>query len=126
MVADVIKSFDTVDGSILDCEVYFSYHGQVQLRFKLAAGVGEPWCRDGGILQGCPLNMVFIVALYVPWCRRLEAMPDIKPELYADNLKSRCPLWCSWVRYSVCPVGWTGCRLEVCSAQHLQGGPGRA
>ena len=31
--------------------------------------------------------MVFIVAVYVPWCRRLESLPDIKPQLYADNLK---------------------------------------
>ena len=36
--------------------------------------------------------MVFIVALYVPWCRHLESLPDIKPQLYADNLK------CSAVR----------------------------
>ena len=75
MVADVIKSFDTVDRSILDCalgrlglpdwfrRVYFSFHCQVWLRFKLAPGLGEPWCRDGGIPQGCPLSMVFIVAL---------------------------------------------------------------
>ena len=59
MVADVIKSFDTVDRSILDCTLgrhglpesfrraYFSNHSQVRLRFKLAAGLGEPWCRDG-------------------------------------------------------------------------------
>ena len=45
MVADVIKSFDTVDRSILDCalgrlglpdwfrKVYFSFHSQVRLRF---------------------------------------------------------------------------------------------
>ena len=71
MVADVIKSFDTVDRSILDCalgrlglpdwfrKVYFSFHCQVRLRFKLAAGLGEPWCRDGGIPQGCPLSMGF-------------------------------------------------------------------
>ena len=51
MVADVIKSFDTVDRSILDCVlgrlglpgwfrgVYFSFHNQVRLRFKLAAFV---------------------------------------------------------------------------------------
>ena len=76
MVADVIKSFDSVDRSTLDCalgrlglldwfrRVYFSYHSQVRLRFKLAAGLG-------GIFQGCPLSMVFIVALYIPWCRRL-------------------------------------------------------
>ena len=57
------------------------------MRFKLAAGLGEPWCRDGGIPQGCPLSMVFTVALYVPWCRHLESFPDVKPQLHADNLK---------------------------------------
>ena len=62
------------------------------MRFKLAAGLGEPWCRDGGIPQGCPLSMVFGVALYVPWCRHLESQPYVKPQLYADNLK------CSAVR----------------------------
>ena len=99
MVADVIKSFDTVDRSILDCalgrlglpdwfrRVYFSYHSQVRLRFKLAAGLGERWCKDGGKPQGCPLGMVFIVAQNVPWCRHLESMPDVKPQHYADNLK---------------------------------------
>ena len=52
MVADVIKSFGTVDRSILDCtlgrlglpdwfrKVYFSFHSHVRLRFKLAAGLG--------------------------------------------------------------------------------------
>ena len=103
IVADVIKSFDNVDRSILDCtlgrlwlpdwfrKVYFSFHIQVRLRFKLATRLGER-CRDGVIPQGCPLSMVFIVALYVPWCRHLESLPDIKPQLYADNLK------CSAVR----------------------------
>ena len=61
------------------------FHSQVRLRFKLAAGLGEPWCRDGGILQGSPLSMVFIVALYVPWCRHLDSLLDIKPQLYADK-----------------------------------------
>ena len=99
MVADVIKSFDTVDRIILDCALgrlglpywfrraYFSFHSRVRLRFKLAAGLVEPWCRDGGILYCCPLSMVFIVALHVPWCRHLESLPDVKPQLYADNLK---------------------------------------
>ena len=32
--------------------VYFSFHSQNRLRFKLAAGLGEPWCRDGGIPSG--------------------------------------------------------------------------
>ena len=51
MVADVIKSFDTVDRSILDCAlgrlglpdwcrmVYFSFHSQVRLRFNLLLGL---------------------------------------------------------------------------------------
>ena len=35
---------------------YFEYHSHVRLRFKLVAGFGEPWTRDGreggGIPQG--------------------------------------------------------------------------
>ena len=37
--------------------------------FNLAAGLCEPWIRDGGIRQGCPLSMMFTVALYLPWCK---------------------------------------------------------
>ena len=65
----------------------FEYHAHVRMRFKLAAGLGEPWTRDGGIPQGCPLNMMFIVALYLPWCRYLSAQVGVEPQLYADNLK---------------------------------------
>ena len=50
-------------------------------------GLGEPWTRDGGIPQGCPLSMMFIVALYLPWCRYLSAQVGVQPQLYADNLK---------------------------------------
>ena len=72
-VADAIKSFDTVDRRVLDCvlsslgllawfrHAYFEYHLHVRLRFKLAAGLGEPWTRD----EGCPLSKMFIVALYL-------------------------------------------------------------
>ena len=98
-VADVIKSFDTVDRGILDRvlsslglpgwfrHAYFEYHSLVRLRFKLSAGLGQPWTRDGGIPQGCPLSMMFIVALYLPWCRYLSAQDGVQPQLYADNLK---------------------------------------
>ena len=37
------------------------------------SGLGEPWTRDGGIPQGCPLSMMFIVALHLPWCRYFAA-----------------------------------------------------
>ena len=54
----------TVDRGILDCvlsslglpawfrHVYFECHPHVRLRFKLAAGFGEPWTRYGGFLRG--------------------------------------------------------------------------
>ena len=41
----------------------------------------------GGIPQGCPLTMMFIVALYLPWCRYLSAQVGVRPQLYADNFK---------------------------------------
>ena len=62
------KSFGAVDRSIFDCvlsslglpgwfrHACFEYHARVRTRLKLAAGLGEPWTRDGGIPQGCPLG----------------------------------------------------------------------
>ena len=112
-VADVIKSFDTVDRAILDRvlnslglpgwfrHAYFEYHANVRMRFKLASGLGEPWTRDGGIPQGYPLSMMFIVALYLPWCRYVSAQAGVQPQLYADNLK--CVSW-DWL----CSASWSG------------------
>ena len=56
----------------------FEYHAHIRLRFKLAS--------DGGI-QGCPLSMVFIVALYLPWCKYLATQEGVQPQLFADRLK---------------------------------------
>ena len=42
---------------------------------------------DGCIPQGCPLSMMFIVALYLPGCCYLSAQVGVQPQLYADNLK---------------------------------------
>ena len=105
-VADVIKSFEKVDRRILDRvlsslgllgwfrQANFEYHAHVRLRFELASGLGEPWTRDGCIPQGCPLSMMFIVALYLSWCRYLATHDGVQPQLYAENLKcvSRDPL----------------------------------
>ena len=66
---------------------YFEYHAHVRLRFKLASGLGQSWTRDGGIPQGCPLSMMFIVALYLPWCRYLSAQVGVCPQLCADGLE---------------------------------------
>ena len=89
-VADVVKSFDAVDREILDRVVsslglpgwfrnaYFEYHAHVRMRFKLASGLGEPWTRDGGIPQGCPLSIMFIVALYLPCVGILLLMREFR------------------------------------------------
>ena len=53
----------------------------------MASGLGEPWTSDGGIPQGCSLSMMFIVALYLPWCRYLAAHGGVQPHFYADDLK---------------------------------------
>ena len=66
---------------------YFEYHSHVRLRFQLAAGLVQPWTRDGRIPEGCPLSMMFIVALYLPWCRYLGAQCGVSPQLCADNLE---------------------------------------
>ena len=98
-MADVVKSFDTVDRGMLDyvlsrsglpgwfLHVYVEYQARVRLKFKLSCGLGQSCTRDGGIPPGCPLSMVFIVALYLPRCRYLEPFRGVKPQLYADNLK---------------------------------------
>ena len=66
----------------------FEYHAHVRMRFKLASGLGVPWTRDDGFPQGCPLSVMFIVALYLPWCRHLSSHGRVQPQLYADNLKN--------------------------------------
>ena len=39
------------------------------------------------IFEGWPLSMMFIVILFLPWCRYLAAHEVVQPQLYADNLK---------------------------------------
>ena len=124
-VADVVKSFDTVDRKVLDrvlsClglpgwfrHAYFEYHAHVRLKFKLASGLGDPWTRDGGTPQGCLVSMMFIVAMYLPWCQYLAAHGCVQPQLYADNLKcvSRDPnllLHAARFTTGLCSVGWSG------------------
>ena len=83
-VADVIKSFDTVDRGILDrvlCSLglpgWFRHAYFVRLRFKLASGLGEPWTRDGGIPQGFPFE-------YDVYCSSQPSLVSV----------SWCSVWC--------------------------------
>ena len=105
-----MMSVDTVDCVIVDRvfrslglpgwfrHALFKYYARVRCRFKLAAGFGDPWTRDGGhSLQRCPLRMMSIVSLCLPWCRYLHVLPgvtSISPfpssllhQVHADNLE---------------------------------------
>ena len=86
-IEEVLSGIVEGDVHIFVADSYFEFHSLVRLRFKLAAGLGQPWTRDGGIPQGCSLSMMFIVALYLPWCRYLASQEGVQPQLYADNLK---------------------------------------
>ena len=82
----------------------------------MASGLGELWTRDGGIPQGCPLSMMFIVAWYFPWCRYLAAQEGVEPQLYADNLKcfSRDPdVLLRAARFTTGYVGLVGQELAL-------------
>ena len=75
-VADVvIKSFDTVDRSVLDLvlsslglpgwfrHAYFEFRSHVRLRFKLAAGLGQGWGYSSGVSFGYDVHCCFVFAL---------------------------------------------------------------
>ena len=75
-VADVVKSFNTVDRDILDCAlsrlglpawfrwVFFSFHKEVRLRFKLATGLGLL----GGVMGAFPKDALLV------WSSSLRSM----------------------------------------------------
>ena len=79
---------------------YCEYHAHVRMRFKLASGLGEPWTRGGGIPQGCPLSMMFIVALYLPWCRYLAAQVGVprNPDLLLSAARFTTGMFGWWVK----------------------------
>ena len=94
--------------------VYLACHFQVTLRFKLAAGLGEAWCRDGGMWS---LWLLFVF----PLCRRLENMPMASPQRFADNLRfsSAAMFTVQFVQGCV-----SGCVVprNVCPPQYFQSG----
>ena len=86
---------------------------------KLAAGLGEPWCGDGCIPQGCSLSVVFVAALYVPgvgdWRLCVVLNPSCTRIIYSAVLCAPGPFfWCCKVHCSVCLVGWSGCFSSKC------------
>ena len=94
-VADVLESFDTSRLVLFGWfrRVYFAYHAQVRLRFQLATYLS--WCSLDSVWwysHGCPFSTVLTVALNLLWCRHVEGLHGVTPQLYADDLEctSRC------------------------------------
>ena len=91
-VADVIKSFDTVDRAILDRvlsslglpawfrHAYFSSMHMLGCGSSLLLGFVSHGPGVGGIHQGCPLSMMFLVAVYLPSCKYLAAQERVEPQ----------------------------------------------
>ena len=90
-VADIVKSYDTVDRDILDCVlgdlaflpgfVRFTSLFTGKFGYGLSLLLVWEWLGHGmgASTQDCPLSMVFIVSLYAPWCRHLENVKGIPP-----------------------------------------------
>ena len=87
-----------VDRSVLDLvlsslgfpgwfrHAYFEFHSHVRLRFKLAAGLGQPldqgWGYSSRVSFEHDVHCCFVFALVY-----LGTQVGVQPQLYADNLK---------------------------------------
>ena len=118
-VADIVKSFETVDRSILDSvlvslglpvwfrHAYFEFHAHVRLRFKLTSGLGEPWTTavGGGRSLTFQFRMVAVRTLVFLLQRRLLVcrIRQIKV-FYWEKVHGRVRTrGRNWVRTSVHP-----------------------
>ena len=54
-------------------------------RFKLPAGLGKEWFATNGILQGCPLSVIFLNALVAVWMNGVEKETGTQGLAYADD-----------------------------------------
>eukprot|EP01060_Flectonema_neradi_P010365 TRINITY_DN1744_c0_g1_i8.p1 TRINITY_DN1744_c0_g1~~TRINITY_DN1744_c0_g1_i8.p1 ORF type:complete len:1749 (+),score=244.11 TRINITY_DN1744_c0_g1_i8:3140-8386(+) len=61
-------------------------YNRLNRRFKYPNGVGEPFETTNGILQGCPLSVVYFNALSSVLNRAIEEEAKINPGSYADDL----------------------------------------
>ena len=64
--------------------IHGMYDGLLR-RFKLPAGLGQEWKATNGILQGCPLSIIFLNALVCVWMRTVEAESGVSTAAYADD-----------------------------------------
>ncbi|KAJ9456836.1 Retrovirus-related Pol polyprotein from type-1 retrotransposable element R2 [Diplonema papillatum] len=59
---------------------------QLRRWFKLPAGLGKEFKATNGILQGCPLSVIFLNALVSVWMYLVEEeVPGAEPQAFADD-----------------------------------------
>ena len=80
--------------------------------------LGKPWTRDA-------LSMMFVLALYLPWCRYLASQQEVEPQLHADDPEyvSGDPLGllrAAELVHWLCPIRRSGaCSLRVSPCEHF-------
>eukprot|EP00973_Karenia_brevis_P033975 4688921-Karenia_brevis.AAC.1 len=63
----------------------------LERRFQCGTGVGRPFNSTNGILQGCPLSVLFVNALMSVWAAAIEEeVPDAEPACFADDSSLTC------------------------------------
>ena len=60
-------------------------YSNLQRFFKIPGGHSQPFRSSCGILQGCPLSIVFMNLIVSIWCRTIEAETAAIPKAFADD-----------------------------------------
>eukprot|EP00973_Karenia_brevis_P051497 7150824-Karenia_brevis.AAC.1 len=59
----------------------------MQSRFRCGPGIGKPFLKTNGLLQGCAMSVVFINAFMSIWAHAVnEAVKGASPDLFADDV----------------------------------------
>ena len=92
-------------------------YSNMSMRFRLPSGLGKPFRATNGILQGCPLSVVFLNALVAVWMRTVNSeVTGAETSGYADDttvtaedISSRDKSACLTKEF----CGFTGQRLNM-------------
>ena len=83
--ADLFKCFDQIPRELiymlalhlgLDPKILFAYRRfqeNLQMRNAIAGGLGKQFMKPCGIPQRCPLSMMFIALIMLPWLKTVKA-----------------------------------------------------
>eukprot|EP00973_Karenia_brevis_P019904 2730291-Karenia_brevis.AAC.1 len=59
----------------------------MESRFRCGPGIGQPFLKTNGLLQGCAMSVVLINALMSIWARAVtDEVTGANPDLFADDV----------------------------------------